>query len=580
MTQVALITGASRGLGAELAGFLAKQGYDLVLTARGAEALQATVRSLEKYGGRIIAVPGDVSQAAHRSRLVGAAESLGRLDLLVNNASDLGQSPLPSLEDYPLDTFQQVLQVNLIAPLGLVQIALPLLRSSGGMVINLSSDAAVGGYQGWGAYGVSKAALDLVSLTLSEELRGDNLAVVSVDPGDMQTEMHREAFPWEDISLLGLAIGATPCVGKRAPVPSPIQSLGGSKMRSDILLFERPTELQATAPAETRNVARDGVHLLVTTPEGNVHTNFHNLPQFLRPGDLLVVNASATLPASLPAEGSLGPFILNLSTNYGSGLWLAEPRWSPGVPGPLPLQEGGTIRLPQLTGRVVAKFPGLDRLWFVHFEGDVEEAMAKHGLPIRYGYLGQDQPLVAYQTVFARVPGSAEMPSAARPFTRQMVDRLRDRGVEIATILLHTGVSSLEVDAEELEGQIMYAEPFEVSPETHAARAAGGRVIAVGTTVVRALESAWDGTAVQPVSGFTRLYIHHNHGLHIVDGLLTGFHDPMASHLAMLYALAGEEMIRGAYREAVESGYLWHEFGDTNLILPDRQYPNQDAPGD
>ena len=200
MSRVAMITGASRGLGAELAGFLARQGYDLVLTARGDDALQATAGPLERTGVRVVAIAGDVSDADHRTRLVQAAGSLGGLDLMVNNASDLGVSPLPPLSEYPLDAIERVVNVNLITPLGLVQSALPLLRKRGGLVVNVSSDAAVGGYPGWGAYGASKAALDLASLTLANELVDDGVAVVSVDPGEMRTRMHQDAFPGEDIS--------------------------------------------------------------------------------------------------------------------------------------------------------------------------------------------------------------------------------------------------------------------------------------------------------------------------------------------------------------------------------------------
>ncbi len=200
MNRVAIITGASRGLGAELGGFLAKQGYDLVLTARGGEALQETARSLEHYGGRVNALPGDVSDPEHRRKLVGAAQAMGGLDLLVNNASELGRSPLPPLAEYPLDAIGKVFGVNVFAPLGLAQAALPLLKKRTGLIINISSDAAQGGYPGWGAYGASKAALDLVSLTLANELEADGVAVVSVDPGDMRTRMHQDAFPGEDIS--------------------------------------------------------------------------------------------------------------------------------------------------------------------------------------------------------------------------------------------------------------------------------------------------------------------------------------------------------------------------------------------
>jgi S-adenosylmethionine:tRNA ribosyltransferase-isomerase len=311
---------------------------------------------------------------------------------------------------------------------------------------------------------------------------------------------------------------------------------------------------------------------MVTTPDGNIHAQFKDLPVFLQPGDLLVVNESATLPASLPAEAAIGPFILNLSTRYSQELWLAEPRWSSAEPGPLPFQPGEELSVAGLPVRLAALYPGLPRLWFVRFKGDVEEAMARYGSPIHYSYVDKTYPLEAYQTLFSRVPGSAEMPSAARPFTPGVVTDLRDRGIQIASVLLHTGVSSLEVESQEVEDQVMYPEPFQVPRATaravNDARCEGRRVIAVGTTVVRALESAWDGERVRPSSGFTRLFIHPQRGVNVVDGLLTGFHDSMTSHLAMLYAIAGEEVIRSSYEEAVTSGYLWHELGDSNLILP------------
>lgn len=198
--RVALVTGGSRGLGAALAAFLAGQGWDLVLSARGAYELGETARALENYGGEVLALPGDVGDAEHRRRLAEAAAWLGRLDLLVNNASDLGPTPLPALAEYPADDLARVLHTNVVAPLALVQAALPLLERSGGMVVNVSSDAARGGYPGWGGYGASKAALDLLSLTLANELGGRGVAVVGVDPGDMRTRMHQAAFPGEDIS--------------------------------------------------------------------------------------------------------------------------------------------------------------------------------------------------------------------------------------------------------------------------------------------------------------------------------------------------------------------------------------------
>lgn len=342
-------------------------------------------------------------------------------------------------------------------------------------------------------------------------------------------------------------------------------------MKRDDLIFERPAELAATAPAEVRGHQRDQANLLVSTPDGHFHAQFRDLPTFCEAGDLLVVNESATLPASLPASGSLGAFILNLSTHYGGQLWLAEPRWSSSQPGPMPITAGESFQAAGLDVRFVSAFPGLPRLWFVIFTGDVLAAMAAHGQPIRYGYVQQPYPLEHYQTVFARIPGSAEMPSAAYPFTQNVVDALTQKGVEIAGIVLHTGVSSLEVEVEEVEKHPLYPEPFIVPDCTAAAvntaRREGRRIIAVGTTVVRALEAAWDGHQVRASAGFTRAYIHPRRGVHTVDGLITGLHDPVTSHLAMLYAIAGQAMIRESYAEAVRAGYLWHEFGDSHLIL-------------
>jgi NAD(P)-dependent dehydrogenase (short-subunit alcohol dehydrogenase family) len=200
MNRVALITGGSRGLGATLAAHLAGTGYDLILTARDAAALEAAARPLRHYRGQVGTVAGDVSDPAHREELGRTAAEFGRLDILINNASDLGATPLPRLLDYPLDRLQQVLAVNLLAPLALTQQLYPLLAANGGVIINVSSDAALGGYPGWGGYGASKAALDLVSLTLANELAASGIAVVSVDPGDLRTNMHQAAYPGEDIS--------------------------------------------------------------------------------------------------------------------------------------------------------------------------------------------------------------------------------------------------------------------------------------------------------------------------------------------------------------------------------------------
>ena len=343
-------------------------------------------------------------------------------------------------------------------------------------------------------------------------------------------------------------------------------------MKRSELIFERPLDLQATQPAEARGVPRDHARLMVSTERGHVHTRFTELAHYLRPGDLLVVNDSATLPASLPAHhADLGAFVVSMATHFGNGMWLIEPRWSSAQPGPLPVTAGMMLTIADLPARLIAPYPGLPRLWFAQIDGDVRAAMERTGKPIRYGYVQESYPLTTYQTVFAAVPGSAEMPSAAYPFTRRVVDSLRANGVTIAPITLHTGVSSLEVETEVVENHPLYPEPYFVSARTaklvNQANHDRRRVIAVGTTVVRALESAWNGHEVEPSRGFTRLYIHPKRGVNVVDGLITGLHDPVTSHLAMLYTIAGQEAIRESYAEAVREGYLWHEFGDSHLIL-------------
>ena len=342
-------------------------------------------------------------------------------------------------------------------------------------------------------------------------------------------------------------------------------------MNRDALIFDRPEALAATKPSEYRGVERDGVRLMITTPSGHTHAHFYDLPKFLDNGDVLVVNRSATLPASLPATGRIGDFILNLSTAYGKHLWLAEPRWSSAQPGPLPVRSGDEICVAGVKGRLIAPYPGINRLWFVQFSGDPHIAMQRVGQPIRYGYVEGQYPLSMYQTVFADTPGSAEMPSAAYPFTPKVVTDLYERGIQLADITLHTGVSSLDVEVEHIEDHPLYPEPFVVPKRTaqiiNQAHLDGRRIIAVGTTVVRALESAWTGEMVVSSSGFTRLYVRPDKGIHVIDGLITGMHDPVTSHLAMLYAIAGEALIRDAYAEAVKKGYLWHEFGDSHRIL-------------
>jgi S-adenosylmethionine:tRNA ribosyltransferase-isomerase len=342
------------------------------------------------------------------------------------------------------------------------------------------------------------------------------------------------------------------------------------------LSFELPSVLEATEPPEVRGHGRDDVRLLVSVgTRPPVSTRFAQLARFLAPGDVLLVNTSATLAASLHASDDRGVDTeVHLSTRLPSGLWLVEIR-APGTRASRPDfsdHTGATLAVGRdTTIHVLSRFRGSCRLWLAVIDthgASIDEVLTRHGRPIRYRHVPEDWPLEAYQTVFSTEPGSAEMPSASRPFTNAMVTELVLRGVELAPLVLHTGVSSLE------GGERPYPEWFRVPAVTaervNTARAAGRRVVAVGTTAVRAIESAvgTDGLVVAR-QGWTDLVITPESGVRVVDGLLTGWHEPEASHLLMLEAIAGRPALELAYRAAIGSGYRWHEFGDTHLILPD-----------
>jgi S-adenosylmethionine:tRNA ribosyltransferase-isomerase len=328
---------------------------------------------------------------------------------------------------------------------------------------------------------------------------------------------------------------------------------------------------EAHEPPEARGTGRDDVALLVATRHdgGLVHGRFRDLPRYLEPGDLVVVNTSATLPAALDARLADRQLELRLSTPADGGAWVVELRTETGAPFRRP-PIGVRLDLPGgATAELLARYAGSDRLSVARLDlaQPLETYLARHGRPIRYGYVPRPWPLAAYQTVFALEPGSAEMPSAARPFSAELVTELVARGVLFAPLTLHTGVSSPEL------GEPPYPERYGV-PETtarlvNAVRGWGGRIVAVGTTVVRALETvaAPDGT-VRAGEGWTRLVVTPERGLRAVDGLLTGWHEPEASHLHLLEAAAGRDLLLRSYRAAAERGYLWHEFGDAHLILP------------
>ena len=336
--------------------------------------------------------------------------------------------------------------------------------------------------------------------------------------------------------------------------------------------FALPSTLEAHEPPEARGLARDGVRLLVGWAGSGAlaHRRFTDLPALLRPGDVLVVNTSATLPAALPVAGA--PLAVHLSTECADGRWLVELRRDSGKT-TVPYFDGADGQEYPLPGgaSVILREPySAGRLWVADFRtpgGTVAAYLHRYGRPIRYGYVHREWPIEYYQTVFATQPGSAEMPSAARPFTDRLVTLLVSRGVQFAPILLHTGVASPEAH------ERPYPERFSVSATTarvvNEARAGGGRVIAVGTTAVRALESAVgpDGS-VRAARGWTDLVVTPERGLRVVAGLLTGLHEPRASHLDLLAAVAGRDLLAACYRAAIDGGYLWHEFGDVNLLLP------------
>jgi S-adenosylmethionine:tRNA ribosyltransferase-isomerase len=342
--------------------------------------------------------------------------------------------------------------------------------------------------------------------------------------------------------------------------------------------FDLPPELEATAPPEIRGRGRDDVRLLVGHRHSLSveHRQFTDLPSVLTPDDIIVINTSGTRPAALPALGPAGDRLeLHLSTPVPvGGLWTVELR-VPDGPASRPFREGQPgwrLRLPgAATAELLTALGDARRLWVARVDRPggiaLDDYLCRYGRPIRYSYTGGDWPLSAYQTVYATEFGSAEMPSAGRAFTAEMVTALVAAGIDVAPLLLHTGVSSLE-DHEPPFAE-WYRVPAATARRINSARAVGGRVIAVGTTVVRALETVADASGrVHPGDGWTEVVITPERGVRAVDGLLSGWHEPRASHLSMLEAVAGRPLLERSYSEALAAGYLWHEFGDLHLIVP------------
>jgi S-adenosylmethionine:tRNA ribosyltransferase-isomerase len=343
----------------------------------------------------------------------------------------------------------------------------------------------------------------------------------------------------------------------------------------DRLSYELPAVLEASEPPEARGLTRDAVRMLVATKSDRVlvPSTFSFLPRFLEPGDALVINTSGTIPAAVDAAADDGTaLVVHLSTQLDDTHWVVEPRrptgraterWEGRLPWRrLALEGGATLTLER-------PFDPGARLWVasLHLGERTLSWLAAHGRAIRYSYVERAWPIETYQNVYVTEPGSAEMPSAGRPFTPEVITRLVAKGVVVAPLVLHTGVASLGAD------EFPYPERVRVPESTadtvNAAHRRGHRVIAVGTTVVRALETSVgaDGRA-HPYDGWTDLVVSPERGVRITDGLLTGWHEPASSHLLMLEAIAGPELLADSYRTGLAEGYRWHEFGDVHLILP------------
>ena len=339
--------------------------------------------------------------------------------------------------------------------------------------------------------------------------------------------------------------------------------------------FDVPRESFAPAPPEHRGSSREDVRLLVARADGVEHHRFHDLPGLLDPGDLVVVNNSATVNGELDAVRDGWPIVVHVASRLDDDTWVVELRTSPDASRPvLDGAVGEIIGVDELPMTLLEPYPYPDssptgsgnRLWRARVEGDLRALLDRHGRPIAYGYLDRRYPLAAYQSVFSHVPGSAEMASAARPFTDALVTSLVARGIGIAPVTLHTGVSSQE--AGEGPQPEWYHVPAHTAHLVELARVHGGRVVATGTTVTRALESAVRRGTVRESWGWTELVVTPAHPAAVVDGLITGWHDAQASHLLLVEAIAGTRLAQAAYDEAVAQGYRWHEFGDSGLFLP------------
>ncbi|AWK11101.1 hypothetical protein DDQ41_21750 [Streptomyces spongiicola] len=618
--RTAVIAGSLDAPTLELARRLHGRGWSLVLDTADAGAVDGVGASARTP---VTALAGDVRDESHQTALVEAARGLGGLDLLVSNA---GVRPPLALCDQPPDAFRRLLDVTVLAPLGLLRTALPLLRESRGVVAAVSphTGAEPGGPHG--GYDAVKAALDRLAAEIAIEEPLVRVWTVDSDdhtqvPALLELLEHGAPSGHYDTAeiLRGAGAGTSLPTGPTGPTDgtnstdpagptdgtngtngtgptdgtsasAPDTQRGGRRppARGSTGLsrgnFSLPANLKANVPPEEHGVDRGDVRLLVgRKASGEVtHHHFSELPRLLRPLDVLVVNTSATAPPKVDGRAGSEPVTLRFSTRLDDGRWVVE----------LSSAEGGTPAGTCVPGTVVAVDdharvrvvldhrlePGSNRLWLARFlaSGPATERLRLRGRPFHEG-AGDCHPPSAQQTVFAEAAEvasgapthqSAELPSAARPFTDQLVTALVTRGVVIAPIELHTrptpGAPSRP------PGPELFAVPPATAHLINHVRASGGRIIAVGTTAVRALESAADPRGgVRAARGWTDLVIGPRRAIRTVSGLLTGLHQAEASHLRLLEVLAGAELLTACYAQARAERYLWGEFGDVNLLLPD-----------
>jgi S-adenosylmethionine:tRNA ribosyltransferase-isomerase len=335
--------------------------------------------------------------------------------------------------------------------------------------------------------------------------------------------------------------------------------------------FDLPSELNASHPPERRGIRRDHVRMMVLDKKtGQVsHDKFFRLADYLKPGDLVVMNNSRTVPAILQATLLRNTLIKKQEVEIRLARRRNEDTWDVLIVTDN-VGLGDLLHFsPELTAVVIdiRKGSPLKTILFSKKGTDLFNSIYALGEPVRYEYIHNKWELDYYQTVFASQPGSVEMPSAGRAFSWELLFKLQQKGIELDFIQLHTGLSYLLDDDYEPSPTDNYEE-YHLSEKTiekiNKTKAAGGRVIAVGTTVVRALESAG---VTGELEGVTNLYINQNFQLKMVDGIITGFHEPKASHLDMLTAFVPQDLLWCAYEKAIDQEYLWHEFGDMNLIL-------------